>query len=304
MRNIKIPLSFLIVGLCIVLFHSCNTCSRQQKNDGITIDLADLAIDSTYVNMAKKVFYALPTPIEMSVLIKNSGIQYQASLLNNPSNASKYLTHSQMAVNFGAYITDLVYAGLFEQTQTMLRYKIAIQMMIDGLGMTSAVDHDLLKQLETNINNKDEVLKILSETYASCAAYLNEEDRYFLTVAILVGGWIEGMYIASSLTNENLLSIGTRVEQLVIDQKLTFDMMWQVMSDLKDIPEIAALMSEMSGLAKAFDRIQIDQTNNQVSFDETEQATVLKSVSLGNVDTSVFVEIKNEIQTIRHNFTK
>ena len=107
MRNILSPISLLIGSVMMVMCHSCSTCSRQQiVIEDITIDLADLAIDSTFVNMAHKAFYALPTPIEMSMMIKNSGISYQSTLLNDPANVAKYLTNHKMALNFGAYITD------------------------------------------------------------------------------------------------------------------------------------------------------------------------------------------------------
>jgi hypothetical protein len=269
------------------------------------VDINDLMPqDSAYVDIAQKVFYSLPTPIEMSILIKNLGVNYQASLLNDPLKASNYATQYQMAVNFGIYVTDLVYAGLFDQTQTMLRYKLAIQKLIDGLGMASAVDNQMLKKLEANINNKEEMLQILSETYASCSSYLDEENRNFLTIAILVGGWTEGMYIASSLTNENLSTSEHQIEQLVIDQKLTFDMIWQVMSKSSDHPDIANLMSEMTGLVEAFDQIQVDQTPSTVTFDEQTQSSVIESVAMSTTDADVFASIKQQLQTIRHNFVK
>jgi hypothetical protein len=293
------PLALLFTGFCVTFCPSCTTCSRSHN---VPINVDGFGEDTGYVKTAQKVFRSLPTPIEMSILIKNLGIEYQPSLLNDPLNTSKYVTHNQMALNFGVYVTDLVYAGLFEQTQTMLRYKLAIQKMVDGLGMSSAVDNTLLKKLETNINNKEEMLEILADTYSSCSAFLNEEDRHFLTIAALVGGWVEGMYIASSLTNEHLVNSENKIEQLVIDQKLTFDMLWQVMSELDGNADIAALMSEMSGLVRAFDRIQIKHTHHQVSFDEQEKTNVIKSDA--SVDTDVFAEVKEQIQTIRYNFVK
>jgi hypothetical protein len=255
--------------------------------------------------MAQKVFYSLPTPIEMSILIKNLGIEYRGVLLNDPTFASKYVTHSKMAINFGIYVTDLVYSGLFDQTQTMLRYKLAIQRMVDGLGISAAIDNNLLKNLEANTNDRDGMLRILSEIYSSCSAHLNDDaDRKFLVISSIVGGWVEGMYIASSLTNENLAANEKQIEQLVIDQKLTFDMIWQAMSDTQQIPEIAALMSEMTGLAQAFDKVEIDQMQSSVKFDEKSQTSVIESISLSSVDVETFTEIKQQIQTLRHNFVK
>jgi len=280
MRNIRIFLFLLIGGVCMLVCPSCNTCSRQQTVEDITIDLADLAIDTSYVNMARKVFYALPTPIELAMLIKNLGIVYQPALLNDPANASKYMTNQKMALNFGVYVTDLTYAGLFEQSQTVLRYKLSIRKLTDGLGLQSAVDISTMQQLEANINDKDAVLRIVSDTYALCTASLNESDRNSLTLAMFIGGWIEGMYIATNLLDEKLPSTADQIKQLVIDQKLTFEMIWHVMSDMKEIPEVAGMINDISELAQLLDKIDVD-----------------------NITHEAYSEIKNQIQSQRQNIT-
>jgi len=201
-------------------------------------------------------------------------------LLNDPANASKYLTNQKMALNFGAYITDLTYAGLFEQSQTVLRYKLSVKQLMEGLGLQSAVDLNTLQQLEANINDKDAVLRIVSETYASCTASLDENDRYSLTLAMFIGGWVEGMYIATHLVDEKQPSNENRMKQLVIDQKLTFEMIWQVMSELKDVPEVAGMMDELSVLAQLLNKIDVD-----------------------NITQEEYVKIKDQVLSLRLNFT-
>jgi hypothetical protein len=306
MRNKRFFIILLTGGVLMLASHSCSTCSRQQTAmlEDVTIDLADLAIDSTYINMARKAFYALPTPIEMSMLIKSSGINYQSALLNDPSNVSKYLTNQKMALNFGIYITDLTYAGLFDQSQTVLRYKRAILQLTDGLSLRSAIDPNTMQLLEANINNRDIVLQIISDMYASCTASLNEDDRYFLTLAMLTGGWIEGMYIATSMIDEKLASNKDRMNQLVINQKLTFDMMWQVMSELKNIPDVSALMNEMSDLAQLINQVNVNQTPNEVTSADNGMASNIASTSIHNITPEVYAKIKDQIQILRHNFTK
>ena len=276
MQNIRFNVIVLMIfGACITMTHSCSTCGRQQSVQEITIDLADLAIDTTYVDMARKVYYALPTPIELSMMMKSLGISFQSDLLNDPANASRYLTNQKRALNFGAYVTDLSYAGLFEQSQTVLRYKLAIRTLAEEWGLGAAIDVNAVRQLEENINDKDAVLRIVSETYASCTAALNENDRYFLTLAVFVGGWVEAMHIA---TNKTTLH-DNRTKQLLIDQKLTFDMLWMAMTELKNIPEVAGMMNEMSELAQLLDKIDVE-----------------------NVDSEEFAKIKEQIRILRQNF--
>jgi hypothetical protein len=297
-----IPL--LIGGACMLVCRSCSTCSRQQTVEDVTIDLADLAIDSTYVNLAQKVFYALPTPVEMSMMIKASGITYQPALLNNPGNASKYLTNREMALNFGVYVTDLTYAGLFEQSQTVLRYKQAIQQLTEGLGLQSAIDANTIQLLEANVNNRDEMMRIISDVYASCTASLNENDRYFLTLDMLLGGWVEGMYIATGMTDEKLVANENRMKQLVIDQKLTFDLIWRAMAELKDAPELAGRITELTDLAQLFDKVNVSQTPNTVTPSADGKTANIESSSIHNVTPELYSKIRDQIQTLRHNFTK
>jgi len=304
MRNIRFSVTLLIGSACMLMCHSCTTCSRQQPTANVTVDLADLISDSVYINMARTVFYALPTPIELSILIKNSGVTWQPALLNDPANASKYLTHQKMAVNFGTYITDLTYSGLFEQSQTVLRYKRAIEQLTEGLGLQSALDLNTMRLLEENINDKNAVLRIISDMYASCTASLDESDRYSLTLAILTGGWAEAMYIATSTTDEKLLSDENRMKQLVVNQILTFDMIWRVMSDFKDIPDVASLMSDLSGLAEIFDKMSVGQTPNVVMDDADGKTSNIAASNIINVTPEIFAKIKTHIQILRHNITK
>ena len=295
---------FLLIGSVMLVCLSCNTCSRRQTTEKITIDLADLVSDSIYFNMARTAYYALPTPIELSVLIKKSGITWQPALLNDPADAAKYLTQQKIALNFGVYITDLTYAGLFEQSQTVLRYKQAIQQLTEGLGLQSAVDPNTMQLLEANINDKDAVLRIISDTYASYTASLNENDRYFLTLAILTGGWVEGMYIATSTIDERLTSTENRMKQLVVDQILTFDLIWQAMSDFKEIPDVAGLMNDLSGLAQIFDKIYVHQTPNVVTVSDDGKTSNIAASNIINVTPEAFAKIRNQIQILRHNITK
>ena len=276
MRNISFSIFLLIGGFCVLMCHSCTTCSRQQAVKDITIDLADLAIDTTYVNMARKVFYALPTPIELAVMIRNMGITYQPALLNDPSSVSNYLTYQKMALNFGTYITDITYAGLLEQSQTILRYRPAIRQLTEGLGLQAAVNFSNIQDLEENINDKDAVLRIISDIYASCTASLNEDDRYFLTLAMFIGGWVEGMYLAHSLIDMLSPDAENRMKQLFVDQKLTFEMIWQVMNELKDKSDITAMMNDLSELARLLDKTEVDNLTPEVNTKIKEQIFFLR----------------------------
>jgi len=263
------------------------------ENITISLDMADLTIESLYVNMGGKLLYALPTPIEASMLVKNWGIPYP-ELLNAPANASKYLTKKKMALNLGVYITDIVCAGLYEQSQTVLQYKQPIQALIDGLGLQSAIDQKTIQKLEENINNKVEFLQIVSDIYVSSTAFLTEDDRDFFALALLTGGWVEGMFIATNMIDENDVSKADKMKQIITDNKLTFDLLWQALGEMDVIPEDAVfLMLDMSYIAHLFGHQTLisapagDPNNN-----------------IENITPKFYADVKNYIQQLRQQLVK
>ena len=161
-----------------------------------------------------------------------------------------------------------------------------------------------MQLIEQNINDKDMLLRIISETYASCAAFLDESDRFSLALAVLAGGWVQSMYIATNTLNENLLLNEKAISQLAIDQIFTFDLMWKAMSDFKDLPEVETLIGNFEGLAQLFDKIGVHQTQNVVTTDPETNTSDIASTSSINISHRDFENIRIQIQILRDNFTQ
>ena len=295
MRYIRSSIIFLMGVSCWFLLPSCSTCSRQQTVENITIDLnmanmSELA-NSVYLNMSNKVLFALPTPIEASMLVKNWGIPDPA-LLNDPANSSGYLTKKKQALNFGIYVTDLTTAGLYEQTQTVLRYKQALQVLGEALGLQSAADQKTLQQIEDNINDKEKMMQIISDLYASCTEYLSANDRDFYALAVLSGGWVEGMYLATNMIDETKNPDQSKIEKVIMDNKLTFDLLWQALGEMDDIPEDAVyLMLDMSYVAHLFGHTTL-------------LSVPANTENIYNITPKYFAEVKEHIRILRGSFTK
>ena len=297
MRFIRSFIFVIVSALCVFLCHSCHSCNRTGAIENITIsfDMADLAADSFYINMGSKLLYALPTPIEASMLVKNWGIPYP-ELLNDPVNASKYLTKKKMAVNLGVYITDIICAGLYEQSQTVFQYKQALQALVEGLNLQSAIDQEMIQKVEENINDKKEFLKIISDIYVSSTGFLSEDDRDFYALAMLTGGWVEGMYIATSMIDENDASNEDKMKQIITDNKLAFDLLWQALGEMDIIPEEALyLMLDMSYIAHLFGH----QTLISASAPPRDPNN-----NIDNITTNFFADLKSYIQQLRQQFVK
>jgi hypothetical protein len=69
----------------------------------------------------------IPSPLEISVLLKESGKKYNVNYLNSPDNLAKYNSNYKKALNLGIYGTDLGYTNIYEQNQDGVKYMASIK---------------------------------------------------------------------------------------------------------------------------------------------------------------------------------
>ena len=301
-RFLSLPVNLTAVLFLAVMIAGCG--SDKQKGTG-----ADFGLDSSEIsedllddiNNAKQIFYSLPSPLETAMLIKSAGATYNEELLNPVSNTSKYTTNKMMALNLGIYTTDLSFASLFDQTQTSIEYMNAAKVMADGLGILDAIDNSTIERLEENINNRDMIMDIISETFMSSSSFLTENDRPALASIVLVGGWVEGLYIATSLVEGQNIKDNKLVERIV-DQKLSFDIVINLLEDNQDHPDVSSLMDQIRDLKNTFDKITITTTPIKVVPDKESNVTILQSESTIKMTPEIFKELIEKVRVLRQNF--
>ncbi len=297
-----LPVKIAAIFLVAILFSGCGSDKQKSRSGEITLDESELDKDLLEdISSAKQIFYSLPSPLETAMLIKSAGATYDEELLNPVENTSNYTTNRSMALNLGIYTTDLSFASLFDQTQTSIKYMNAAKEMADGLGILDAIDNNTIERLEENINNRDVIMDIISETFMSSSSFLTENERPALASIVLVGGWIEGLYIASDLVGDASIE-GNKLVERIVDQKLSFDIVLKLLEDNKDNSDVAAIMEDINDLKTTFDKITITTTQIQAVPDEESNVTVLKSESTIDITPEVFRELQEKVIVLRTNF--
>jgi len=296
------PANLTAILLIAVLISGCRSDKQKNGSNEITLDASELDADLLDdISSAKQIFYSLPSPLETALLIKSAGATYDEELLNPVDNTSNYTTNKSMALNLGIYTTDLSFASLFDQTQTSIQYMNAAKQMADGLGILDAIDNNTIERLEENINNRDVIMDIISETFMSSSSFLTENERPALASIVLVGGWVEGLYIASNMVGDESIEDNKLVERIV-DQKLSFDIVLKLLEDNKDNSDVAGIMDGINDLKTTFDKITITTTKIQAVPDEESNVTVLKSESTIDITPEVFKELQEKVKVLRTNF--
>ena len=221
----------VVMSLFIMLCSGCRG-GKKAEQEVIRVDMEDKTAILEDIEKAERVFQALPSPLESAMLIKSSGAGFDQKLLNPVSNANNYVTSKSMALNLGIYTCDLSYASLYEQTQLLIDYMEAAKKMADGLGILRAIEQKNIDELEQNINNSEVIMKIVSETFLNSNSYLEENDQPATASMVLLGGWIEGLYLSTKLVNMNNFD-GNKLVSRIIDQKLSIDILLNLLSGSK-----------------------------------------------------------------------
>ncbi|MEE4215632.1 MAG: hypothetical protein V2I34_11240 [Bacteroidales bacterium] len=306
MKN-KLLLKTLYLSIAVftfaLLFNSCKSGGTEEEKK-VPVEITEIDEDLLEsVDRAKKIFYSLPSPLESAMLIKSAGASFNEELLNATENTTRYTTNKMMALNLGIYTCDLSFASLYDQTQLVIEYMSAAQEMADGLGILDAINEQTIQRLEENINNRDVILDIVSETFLNSSSYLEDNEQHAIASIVLVGGWMEGLYIATQIVDMKEFDRDKLVGR-IIDQKLSIGIMLQLLKENDDHPSVPEIITQMEELKTIFDKINIKTTDITPEIDEKTNITVLKSSVETDMTPGVFEELAGKVAEIRSSYVK
>lgn len=300
-RLMKRSYSVFLAALLAGFMFSCASDSSDKKR--VKVDVEELStadIAEQGVKTARQIFYSLPSPLETAMILKRSGVDYNSEILNPVENLPRYTTTKVMALNLGIYSTDLSYASLYDQTQASIKYMTASKKLAEGLGILNAIDNTVIERLEENVNNRDVIMDIISETFLNTNSFLEENDRIAIGAIILVGGWIEGLYIATALV-DNAKSADFELVERIIDQKMSLSNIIKLLEQHGDNSDVQAVLSDVKELGMVYDKIQISVSQVEVINDASHVAT-LRGKNVVSVDPKVFQELKDKTNEIRNKY--
>jgi hypothetical protein len=193
--------SFFIITATSALFFACSSNKNNDEETLADSNETTQVIEQQKIN-AQNVFTSIPGPEELSSLIAQTNLDYDASLLNNPENLSKYSSDNFKAINLGLYGADMVYTNVYEQAQESMLYLKCVNSLCRSLGITGAFDEKTGERLQDNKENKDSLLSIVSKSFSKADEFLRENQRPGTSSLMVAGGWIEGLYLSGKVAEK------------------------------------------------------------------------------------------------------
>jgi len=290
----------LIFSITVVLFQSFFSCQNKQTTTEDKIEAqVDQQIDSnaTQVIMFNGALFSIPSPYQISLLIKKEKIDFNEEMINPLQNTSNYTSNFKKAINLGVLGSDLAYLNIYEQTPTAIKYFSRIKALSQELDISSCFDKKIIERVDKNMGNQDSLLVIISNSYRKADKFLKENNRNDLGVLILTGGFIESLYSITQLSanikdQELLYRIG--------EQKNPLENLIKIISPYYNQSDDYSKLSDMLiDLAYDFDGIDINYTYEKPTVDVKNKLTVINSKSKVVVSDAQLTTIREKVSKIR-----
>jgi hypothetical protein len=284
----------VIIGLILAILTACGSGNKTTEDKFLQdLDSAKTEGPSISSEVIGDILQQIPAPLEISVLLKESGKKYNAGYLNSPDNLAKYNSNFQKALNLGIYGTDLGYTNIYEQNNDGVKYMASIKTLADGLSIGQFFDLETVGRLATNSKNLDSLLLITTQNFNSINQYLQTQGRANLSVLLLTGGWLEALHIISEVASAN--PENKELRETIGEQKIILENIMLLLSFYKESDQnMASLLTDMDELKKLYDKVNITYTYKESTFEIVDGVMVIKDNSTSTIDIT-----DQDIQNIR-----
>lgn len=295
-------MKYVLAGVFAALLVACSSGKKtdeaafQASLDSAGNDAANQIDDE----LIEGVLQGIPSPIEISVLLKHSGRKYDQSMLNSPENLPKYNNNYKMALNLGVYGTDLGYTNIYEQNQDGIKYLEPIEQLAEGLNIGQFFEIETIGRLAANSKNLDSLLLLTTKNFNDINIYLSTQSRSNLSVLLLTGGWLEAMHITCQLSAKD--PSNKVLQETIGEQQIILEQIILLFSLTKSDENMASLLTDLNGLKSAFEKIKITTVYKAPTSEVINGVVVVKDNSTTTVDITPedVINIKNITSEIRN----
>jgi hypothetical protein len=194
----------LVIGAAVLL----SSCGEEQQATSYDYDRSDsLSVD--YTRQALAIRGNVKNTSGFYLTLKAKGAEFNSGLVNAASNASKYSNNLDRSVNMGMYGADLNYLTVFEQNEAARSTVDAISKLSSALGIENAFDKESFELIVSTSDSLDlrEKSNLVSKAFRNAEDQMYSEERALMGTLMISGGWIESVYLTSSLMIDSEMEV-------------------------------------------------------------------------------------------------
>ena len=288
----------------IIVLSLLFSCSDDKKLDKEELAAEVEAIDASVPDMSDEnilmILSSIPSPLELSAHIQETGISYDRSLMNNPDNYGNYNSSNRKAVNLGIYGTDLGYTDVYNHIQDGLNYLTVIKKLADDLDIGQFLDFEAIKKITDSSGNVDSLLMITNQNFEAINKHFRSQQQAGLSTLLLTGGWLEALHITTQVT---LKQMGNEIlRDRIGEQKIVLDNIVILLNTYGAYDGyINDLAKDMLKLETAYEKVNISYTYEASSSKVVDGVLEIQSNSKSEVQITndSILEIADIVHQIR-----
>ncbi len=153
------------VTMLFVLSMAATSCqnAQQQKQKAETDASLTVEVDTSSQTIKfGNTLFSLPSPYQLTMMVKKADVKFNEALLNPVSNNQNYTSQFQKCINLGIYGADLAYLNIYDQMPLVMAVFSVSKILASDLDLLVAFNNDLISRVEQNMDNKDSLLYIMS----------------------------------------------------------------------------------------------------------------------------------------------
>jgi hypothetical protein len=290
--------SLFITFLLFLNLASCkkNPAAREPFEPSFSTYKTD-SVGTRSPSVKNEIFYGVLTPVEICQIFNRLGVTYSREILNPSSNKDLYLSISKASINTGIYGVDLGYLKMFGVGQEMIEYTMTIRSMSNKLGVPDSYFTDPIKNIESDMSDPDTIMALMNNAFFKIEDHLREGGRESTAGLMVMGGWVEALYIATWLVY-NPEKPDPQVVQKIAEQKYTLNSLLSFLKNYYDDPVVVYYTKKLKYLKNYFDSFDIYFRKGDLEIDTAKQV-LRASGSEMTVDVETLSEIRNYVSKLR-----
>ena len=251
-----------ILGLAVVF--ALTNCKKSQKEGKDTETEKKEKISKEEVKkQVEEVVYPIPTTYDITKKLNEIGAGFIIGISNDVENADKYVAEDKQAVNLGVYSADLSYTSAYGMKQYTKDYMDVTKNLIQELGISGAFSVDFYNKIEKNLDNKEKLIDLISDSFYDTYEYMNKKGKDELSLLVVAGSWIEAMYITTHISETTYHN--KEIVKLIENQEETLNDLLEAIKPYKEHEAINKVIKGLNPIKNTYENLDKEGFNkNQV----------------------------------------
>jgi hypothetical protein len=139
--------------------------------------------------------------------------------------------------------------------------------------MSQIYDETLYDKIKKNFDNKDELVKILTDAFNNTYSYLSYNDQQTLALLVVGGAWVEGMYLTTHVSAAAYQVAG--ISKNLIEQKKSFELFLEIAKPYENDQIVSDFVKKLDPIKEVYKDLSTSLTEKNIK-DITRAITLVR----------------------------